>query len=274
VSAYTDVLPPLRRSWPRTLRLAAACLCAIALAGCNTELYGNRDQQEANNIVATLVRHGIPAARVAGKDGRFTVSVDERAFPDAMRILEENGLPKQDFKSLGDVFKKDGLVSSPVQERAQMIFALSQELERTISSIDGVLSARVHLVLPENDPLRQQLIPSAASVLIRHRADMATDNLVPQVRMLVANSVAGLSYDKVFVSPSPVETSDKADVTDPGFESFLGVWVQRDSLSRIALVFYGLVALVVMLAAALGVVLWRQRQRPYQLRQVLPAKSP
>src|SRR4029078_13117125 len=106
---------------------------------------------------------------------------------------------------MGQVFKKDGLVSSPMQERAQMIFALSQELSRTVSEIDGVLSARVRLVLRENDPLRQQLVPSSASVFIRHRGNMPVGNLVPQVKMLVANGVTGLSYDKVSVVLVPVE---------------------------------------------------------------------
>ena len=109
---------------------------------------------------------------------------------------------------MGQVFKKDGLVSSPMQERAQMIFALSQELSRTVSEIDGVLSARVHLVLPENDPLRQQLVPSSASVFIRHRSNMPVGNLVPQVKMLVANGVAGLSYDKVSVVLVPVDIAE------------------------------------------------------------------
>ena len=87
-----------------------------------------------------------------------------------------------------------------------MIFALSQELSHTVSEIDGVLSARVHLVLPENDPLRQQLVPSSASVFIRHRSKAPVGNLVPQVKMLVANGVAGLAYDKVSVVLVPVDS--------------------------------------------------------------------
>ena len=61
-----------------------------------------------------------------------------------------------------------------------MIFALSQEALASVLEIDGVLSARVHLVLPENDPLRQQLIPSSASVFIRHRSTTPVGNLVPR----------------------------------------------------------------------------------------------
>jgi type III secretory pathway lipoprotein EscJ len=117
-------------------------------------------------------------------------------------------VPKQEFTTLGEVFKRDGLVSSPVQERARMIFALSQQLSRTVSEIDGVLSARVHLVLPENDPLRQV---SSASVFIRHQASTPMVDLVPQIKMMIANSVAGLSYDKVSVVLVPVDKGVEKD---------------------------------------------------------------
>jgi len=53
-----------------------------------------------------------------------------------------------------------------------MIYALSEELSRTVSEIDGVISARVHVVLPENDPLRRDLVPSSASVFIRHDSSL------------------------------------------------------------------------------------------------------
>ena len=195
----------LRSSLPRWVQRALVLLVALLLSACEAELYNNLDQRQANEMVATLQQHGIPAQRVAVKGGQYTVVVDKARFANSIAILNEAGLPKQEFQTMGQVFKKDGLVSSPLQERAQMIFALSQELSRTVSEIDGVLSARVHLVLPENDPLRQQLVPSSASVFIRHRSNAPVANLVPQVKMLVANGVAGLSYDKVSVILVPVD---------------------------------------------------------------------
>jgi type III secretion protein J len=174
---------------------------------------------------------------------------------------------------MGQVFKKDGLVSSPMQERAQMIFALSQELSRTVSEIDGVLSARVHLVLPENDPLRQQLVPSSASVFIRHRSNTPVGTLVPQVKMLVANGVAGLSYDKVSVVLVPVEPQKATQGQDLEMVSFFGLWIQRDNLTQATWMFFGLVALVVLLGGALSVVLLRRRGRVYSLDSSRPAPS-
>ena len=255
----------LRCSLPRWVLRCLALLAALLLSACDTELYNNLDQRQANEIVATLQQHGIPAQRVVVKGGQYTVVVDKARFADSIAILNEAGLPKQEFQTMGQVFKKDGLVSSPMQERAQMIFALSQELSRTVSEIDGVLSARVHLVLPENDPLRQQLVPSSASVFIRHRSDAAVGNLVPQVKMLVANGVAGLSYDKVSVILVPVDAQKATQGQDPEMVSFFGLWMYRNNLAQAMWMFFGLVALVVLLAGGLGFVLYRRSGRVYAL---------
>jgi len=255
----------LRSSLPRWLQRALVLLAALLLSACEAELYSNLDQRQANEMVATLQQHGIPAQRTAVKGGQYTVVVDKARFAESITILKDAGLPKEEFQTMGQVFKKDGLVSSPTQERAQMIFALSQELSRTVSEIDGVLSARVHLVLPENDMLRQQLVPSSASVFIRHRSDAPVGNLVPQVKMLVANGVAGLSYDKVSVVLVPVDSQKSSQGQDIEMVSFFGLWMQRDNLAQAMWMFFGLVALVVLLAGGLGVVLYRRGGRVYAL---------
>jgi type III secretion protein J len=263
----------LRSSLPRWTQRALVLLVALLLSACEAELYNNLDQRQANEMIATLQQRGIAAQRVPVKGGQYTVVVDKGRFAESISILKEAGLPNQEFQNMGQIFKKDGLVSSPMQERAQMIFALSQELSRTVSEIDGVLSARVHLVLPENDPLRQQLVPSSASVFIRHRSDMPVGNLVPQVKMLVANGVAGLSYDKVSVVLVPVDAQKAGQGQDLEMVSFFGVWMQRDNLAQAMWMFFGLVAVVVLLAGALGFVFFRQRGRVYALGSSRPVPS-
>jgi type III secretion protein J len=247
-----------------------AVTCAITVASCKSDLYTNLDQQHANQIVATLRQHGIPADRVAGKGDRISISVDESRFAEAVQVLNDNGLPKAEFATLGEVFKRDGLVSSPVQERAQMIFALSQELSRTVSEIDGVLSARVHLVLPENDPLRQQLIPSSASVFIRHRASVAVNDLVPQVKMLVANGVAGLAYEKVSVILVPVAERTPVVQNERGPQ----VFGHGTGFSAAEWPLYSVAAAAAMLLAALAAVLLHRRRRTYSLNPADVVESP
>jgi type III secretion protein J len=258
----------------RRLRLPPAVACGLLVSSCEADLYTNLDQRQANEVVATLVRRGIPAERLAGKNGRLTVMVDQARFADAVRLLNENGLPRQEFSNLGEVFKKDGLVSSPVQERAQMIFALSQELSRTVSDIDGVLSARVHLVLPENNPLQQRLIPSSASVFIRHDANVAMANLMPQIKMLVANGIAGLAYDKVSVVLIPVSVPARKEGDDSDLSNVYGLWVHRESAARATWLIYGLAATITGLLGTIGFLLIRSSQRTFPLTAPLSRRTP
>ncbi|TWA90232.1 type III secretion system inner membrane ring lipoprotein SctJ [Bradyrhizobium stylosanthis] len=177
----------------------------LSLAGCKADLYTKVQEREANEMLALLLSKGVDAVRVVGKDGTSTIQVEAKQLAFSINLLNDQGLPRQPFKSLGEVFKGAGLVASPVEERARYVYALSEELSRTINDIDGVLSARVHVVLPKNDLLRQDATPSSASVFIRHDSNAKLSALLPQIKMLVANSIEGLSYDKVTVVFVPVE---------------------------------------------------------------------
>ena len=187
------------------VKLAALALVLCTLAGCQTELYSKLDEREANDMIALLHKYGVAAERSFAKDGTSQISVEERQLPQAIELLKANGLPRRTFTNMGEVFKSSGLISSPTEERARFIYALSEELSRTISDIDGVLSARIHVVLPKNDLLRQDATPSSASVFIRHDSRAPLKSLLPHVKMLVANSIEGLSYEKVSVVLVPVE---------------------------------------------------------------------
>lgn len=255
---------PVVPARPRLLRPAAVAALALAVAACKAELYGNLDERQANEIVAALQHHGITASRATDKEGRITVSVGGNDFARAFDILRDNGLPRRVHATLGEVFKPEGLVASPLQERARMTFALSEELSRSVGEIDGVLSARVHIVLPEYAPLQHASTPASASVLIRHKAGMPIAEYVPQIKTLVANGISGLTYDGVSVVLVPVpERPDTPAEAAP--VSFLGIWLRPDSLGWARLL-TGLAALAIAaLAAGLGYMAWRSRSSVYAL---------
>src|SRR5688572_19230554 len=161
-------------------------LMALGLAGCKVELSANLDQWQANEIVGALFDEGISSERVMMKGGTYAVNVEESQLNEAISILSKKSLPKRARETVCTVFKTDSLVVSPGAERAKMICALQGQLSQTIASITGVIDAEVSLVLPDNDPLRQQLVPSRASVLIRHQSDVVMSELLPQVKQLVA----------------------------------------------------------------------------------------
>ena len=177
------------------------------LAGCKVEMYTGLSEEQANQMLSALLRRGIAAEKIAaGKDG-FTLSVEDDQLVLALQILKENSLPRESFKSLGDVFGGEGMISSSSEEQARMSYALSQELADTFSRIDGVLTARVHVVLGVNDPVNNIRIEPSAAVFLRHTPDSPVVNLVPEIRELTASSVASLKYDNVSVMLVPVRES-------------------------------------------------------------------
>ena len=106
------------------------------------------------------------------------------------------------------------------------LHGVSQELSQTLSTIDGVAAARMHIVIPQNDPLAEAVKPSSASVFIKHRADVALQPMLASIRSLVLRSVEGLSHDTVYVSLFPAEPPLAAR-GEPPYAPLLGINVPR-----------------------------------------------
>ena len=181
-------------------RLLPAFVLALALAGCKTGLYSGLNETEANEIVATLSAGNIDARKERPDGTDWQVQVDEGSIGPALALLGAQGLPHERFASMGDMFQKQGLVSTPSEERMRYIYAVSQELSQTLRSIDGVVSARVHVVIPATDPMSDKIRPSSAAVFIKHRPDVDLRLLAPAVKDLVAHSIEGLTPDQVSLS--------------------------------------------------------------------------
>jgi type III secretion protein J len=88
----------------------------------------------------------------------------------AIELLRRQGFPRERFTDLGQIFQKQGLISSPMEERVRYTYGLSQMLAETLTQIDGVLSARVLIVLPEEAAFGQKPAPSSASVFVKYLA--------------------------------------------------------------------------------------------------------
>lgn len=175
-------------------------LAVLLVGGCGYEaLYSDLDEQQANEMLALLLTHDIGAHK-SRADKAWQLDIDESDLPAAMEILRSRGYPRDKFESLGQVFKKEGFVSSPLEERARLLHGLSQELSQTLSQIDGVIVARVHLAIPERHALSEARNPSSASIFIKHRADAQIAMQTAAIKALVVNSVEGLPYENVTVS--------------------------------------------------------------------------
>lgn len=176
------------------------------LSACQMELYNGLSESDVNEMLAILLSNDISSKKIKDKKGNtYTLSVDESRIPDSVRLLKEYGYPKEKVASVKDLFKKEGLVSSPMEERVRYIYALSQSVQETLTQIDGVIIARVHIVMPENNPYMEKVSPSSASVFIKYHPNSNLSDIKSEIKMIVEKSIEGLSYDKVSVVMLPAE---------------------------------------------------------------------
>jgi type III secretion protein J len=232
----------------------------MALAGCNeTELFSRLSERQANELVAALQSAGIRSEKRTRDTTTWAVDVSRDDFARAVDTLRAAGLPREEFETLGQVFRKEGFVSSPLEERARLIYGLSQELSNTLSTIDGVLVARVHLAVPERDALSDKPRPASASVMVKHRPGVDMGQHVGQIKAMVVNSVEGLSYDNVTVTLFPAQDGPVGAARSAPAPAPMGVTSQR-----VGWVAAGL-AVVLLGAAAFGVLRTRRGRAQHRL---------
>jgi type III secretion protein J len=209
----------------RGIRIMAALSVSVALAACaKTELYTDLSEREANLMASVLKSAGLDAEK-STKDGKvWTLTASKAEFGHAVALLEARGLPRARFENLGEIFKKEGFISSPVEEHARLMYGLSQELSNTISTMDGVLVARVHIVVPDPDPLADSQKPSSASVFIKFDPQVDVSSQIGSIKSLLANSVEGLPYERVSVVLSPARPSAIAPPTPASSPGILTLW--------------------------------------------------
>jgi type III secretion protein J len=188
----------------KAIRLIVMVGLVFFLAGCKEVLFARLAESQANEVMAALAEAGLPASKSAVEENLWQIQVDEAQLGRAAALLQAQGIPQNRHVSMGDVFKKDGLIPSASEERIRYVHSLSEELGVTIRKIPGVLDARVHVVIPHNDPLASRIIPSSASVFVKHRIGVDAAVIGPNIKDLIAASVEGLEMKNVALFSYPV----------------------------------------------------------------------
>ena len=191
-----------RRFGARWLLLAVVA----TTAACSTNILHGIDERSANDATAALERAGIGAEKLpdegtSGSGASYTIRVAHGDGTRAVDLLAALGLPRDKRRGFAETYGQPSLIPTPSEERARYLDATAGEIERTLETVEGIVSARVHLVLEETDPLAVDAKPKSAAraaVLLKARPG-ATPIAAADVQKLVAGSVAGLDATAVSV---------------------------------------------------------------------------
>ncbi len=161
-------------------------------------LYVGLERSDVNQIGLVLGEAGIGFD--VGSDGT-TVLVPAGKTANARMLLAEKGLPTSANAGY-ELFDNVGAMGlTSFMQQVTRVRALEGEIARTIQSINGIRSARVHIVMSERASFRRDGQEPTASVVIR-ASDMDAAKSATAIRYLVAAAVPGLGVEKVTVLDS------------------------------------------------------------------------
>lgn len=160
-------------------------------------LYSDLSSMDSGAIAAKLEESQIPYQ--ISQDGT-RVMVGENNVGRARMLLAEAGLPNGG--SIGyEIFdQQSGFGTTNAVQNINQVRALEGELARTISSLDPVRSARVHLVLPQRELFSRENRPASASVMLGLRPGAKlTEQQVASIQSLISSAVPQLKVSDVSI---------------------------------------------------------------------------
>ncbi|MGD8560456.1 MAG: flagellar basal-body MS-ring/collar protein FliF, partial [Gammaproteobacteria bacterium] len=178
-------------------------------------LFKDLEQQDAAAVVSELESQDIPYKLENG--GRTVLVPEENVHRVRLQLMETEA---RLIGGIGfELFDNSDFGMTEFVQKINYQRALQGELTRTITSLDEIKYARVHLVMPESSLFKDnQKTASASITLFVNDGDKIKSKQVAGIQRLVASSVPGMELSSVIVANQngvvlSRETSDEADST-------------------------------------------------------------
>lgn len=156
-------------------------------------LFSGLESRDASAVTAKLDGLSVPYDI---KDGGTILVPSDQVTKLRMELAQDN-LPAAGVGY--EIFdKSDAFGATAFVQNINQLRALEGELARSIQTIEGVESARVHLVVPERQIFAREQQSPSASVVLKTRSRMERGQ-VQAIQHLVAAAVASLNPDRVAI---------------------------------------------------------------------------
>lgn len=157
-------------------------------------LYANMNADDAPLVIEKLKEGNVPYRL---KEGGGTVEVPQELVYDMRLELAREGLPRGGGAGF-ELFDKSSYGMTEFLQDVNYQRALQGELARTISSLNEVEEARVHLTIPKNRLFISEEEAAKAAVVIKlRRGANLNQEQVKAISSLVSGAVKGLTTDSV-----------------------------------------------------------------------------
>ena len=192
--------PAVQRALPATAAVMVAFLGLVAYLvlqqPSRTTLYASLPESEKSKILDALTNSGIDAT-IDPTTGDVMVPVPD--YHESKMKLAAQGLPTSvpgGYDTLGEI----QMGTSRSVEAMRLKQSQEIELARSITEIDYVTTARVHLAIPEKSVFVRDTAPVTASVFIQLLEGRSLGSTqVKAITHLVSSSVSGLNEENVTI---------------------------------------------------------------------------
>lgn len=261
-------------------RIWLGSLFILFLFGCaeNQSIVNYVDEREANEIVVFLNYNGIEAQKVKAQtteragsvSNLWNIMVAPKDSIKAMALLNSQGLPRKQGKTILQLFAKEGLMSSDKEENIRYQAGLEEELKNIIRKIDGVLDADVQISFSTQEVLPGMAPPKMkAAVYVKHQGvfDDPNSHLETKIKTLVSGSIENVSFDDVSVigdksTISTIDLESRAEkiakmAKDKEYVSIWSIIMTKSSAIKFRMIFFIMIFLILALFALIGFLIYK-----------------
>ena len=196
--------PAVRKAMPLLFIALAFLLFGLSYVWINQPTYrplmanmSETDQQ----LALDALRQAEYKPVVDAATGQITVPANR--YHEAKIFLASKGIPKTGTTGIDSLKDQSAMTTSQFMEQVKYTAAMEQELAKSITNIDSIQAARVHLATPKQSVfVRDRTAPKASVVVTTFPGRTLTSSQVQAVVHLVSSSVPLLTAENVAVLDS------------------------------------------------------------------------
>ncbi|MFO7734956.1 MAG: flagellar basal-body MS-ring/collar protein FliF [bacterium] len=175
-------------------------ITAVALRSSSVDyvfLMSELSRSDSSEIVEILKKDGVPYK--LEQDGR-SILVPSSQVMEIRLKLAGMGLPEGDAVGYELFDNQDVTTLTQFTEHVSMIRAIQGELARTITHLEPVEYARVHIVMPEESMFKEDQKEPSASIMVKlKRGKYLSRNNIEAVTHMISHAVKGLKRENVSI---------------------------------------------------------------------------